>query len=278
MPGGRGGAGRGRSARDPPLPQDGCESLITSPLAAPSGVAKHRRCSRPSGLDDGVPLVKPLLRVVGAVARNRALAAVMLAYAVFSATQNAVWIAMLAYAYNRGGAPTAGAVAVAQLVPAALLAPVAAAVADRRSPVGVLVGGWLAGPSGSARGRGSKGCRRRHMVGPSGGSAAGRVDPRAGAQAYLGARRRLRRHDGDGVTHRACDRSVLVGGPAAAGRGRVAGAGRTASVGRARRRWDLHRYAAGAKAWSPSPAACGSSGGPACAPPTTAPVVRPGAA
>jgi len=87
--------------------------------------------------------VRSLLQVVGAVARNRALAAVMVAYAVLSATQNAVWIAMLVYAYDRGGAGTAGAVAVAQLLPAALLAPVAAAAADRRSPVGVLVGGYL---------------------------------------------------------------------------------------------------------------------------------------
>jgi hypothetical protein len=87
--------------------------------------------------------VKPWLRVVGSVARNRALARVMLAYAVFTATQNAAWITMLVYAYDRGGAGTAGAVAVAQLVPAALLAPVAAAIADRRSPVGVLVGGYL---------------------------------------------------------------------------------------------------------------------------------------
>jgi hypothetical protein len=87
--------------------------------------------------------VKPLVRVVGAVARNRTLAGVVLAYAVFTATQYAVWIAMLVYAYDRGGTRTVGAVAVAQLVPAALLAPVAATVADRRSPVSVLVGGYL---------------------------------------------------------------------------------------------------------------------------------------
>jgi hypothetical protein len=87
--------------------------------------------------------MRPLVRVVAAVARNRALTAVLVAYGVFSATQNAVWIAMLVYAYDRGGAGTAGAVAIAQLVPAALLAPVAAGVADRRSPVGVLVGGYL---------------------------------------------------------------------------------------------------------------------------------------
>src|SRR4029453_6546382 len=90
-----------------------------------------------------VPLVKFPLQVLGAVARNRSLAGLMLAYAVFSATQYAVWIAMLVYAYDRGGAATAGAVAVAQLVPAALLAPVVATVADRRSPGSVLVGGYL---------------------------------------------------------------------------------------------------------------------------------------
>jgi MFS family permease len=78
-----------------------------------------------------------------ALAGNSALRRVVGGYALFVLTQYSVWIAMLVYAYSRGGATIAGVVALAQLVPAALLAPVFAALADRRSPVVLLAGGYL---------------------------------------------------------------------------------------------------------------------------------------
>ena len=72
------------------------------------------------------------------------------AYLLFILTEYAVWIAMLVFAYHRGGTVTAGLVAVAQLVPTAVVAPVTAAVADRRSPVVLLAGGYLAQAAGMA--------------------------------------------------------------------------------------------------------------------------------
>ncbi len=83
------------------------------------------------------------LGVFRALAGNRGLRRVVAGYALFTLTEYAVWIAMLVYAYGRGGATIAGVVALAQLVPAALLAPVFATVADRRSPVVLLAGGYL---------------------------------------------------------------------------------------------------------------------------------------
>jgi MFS family permease len=89
-------------------------------------------------------------RAFSSLAGNTALLRVLAAYLLFILTEYAVWIAMLVFAYNRGGTVVAGLVAVAQLAPAAVVAPVAASLADRRSPVVMLAGGYLAQVAGMA--------------------------------------------------------------------------------------------------------------------------------
>jgi MFS family permease len=83
------------------------------------------------------------LHAFGSLAANRALVRVLAGYVLFVLTEYAVWIAMLVFAYTRGGAAIAGLVAVVQLVPAAVVAPLVAPIADRRSPVVLLTGGYL---------------------------------------------------------------------------------------------------------------------------------------
>ena len=73
------------------------------------------------------------LHAFRSLAGNRALVRVLAGYALFVLTEYSAWIAVLVFAYSRGGATVAGLVAVAQLVPAAVLAPVMAAVADPSS-------------------------------------------------------------------------------------------------------------------------------------------------
>jgi hypothetical protein len=83
------------------------------------------------------------LRAFRSLAGNRALLRVLAGYGLFVLIEFSLWIAMLVYAYSRGGATVAGLVAVAQTAPAAIVAPVVASVADRRSPVFLLCGGYI---------------------------------------------------------------------------------------------------------------------------------------
>src|SRR5512146_1350618 len=83
------------------------------------------------------------IRVVLAVARNPVLARVGLAYLVFNMAEYATWTAIVVYGYLLGGAAMAGIVILVQLVPAGLVAPFAAAAADRFRPNRVLLAAYL---------------------------------------------------------------------------------------------------------------------------------------
>jgi hypothetical protein len=88
--------------------------------------------------------------VIGSLTRNKRVLRVICAYALFTVNEYSVWIAILVYAYARGGATEAGVIAVVQLVPAGLCAPFMAVRADRSSPSGLLLGGFAAQIAGLA--------------------------------------------------------------------------------------------------------------------------------
>jgi Cyclic nucleotide-binding domain/Transmembrane secretion effector len=84
-----------------------------------------------------------LVGVVRAVSGNPGLLRVELAFVGFNVAEWATWVSILAFAYEVGGAAATGLVALVQLVPAALVAPLAAVAGDRFRRERVLLGGYL---------------------------------------------------------------------------------------------------------------------------------------
>jgi hypothetical protein len=85
-----------------------------------------------------------LVAVVRTVSGNPGLLRVELAFAGFNVAEWATWVSILAFAYEVGGAAATGLVALVQLVPAALVAPLAAIAGDRFRRERVLLAGYLA--------------------------------------------------------------------------------------------------------------------------------------
>jgi len=73
----------------------------------------------------------PPLRALRAVLRNRGVTRMQLAFLLFNVAEPAMWVAILVYAFERGGTREVGLVSIVLLVPAGVLAPVAAALGDR---------------------------------------------------------------------------------------------------------------------------------------------------
>jgi MFS family permease len=72
-------------------------------------------------------------RIARVVLRNRGLSRIVLAFGLFNLADWARWLAILVYAFERGGAAEAGAISLLQLLPAAIVAPLAANIGDRFS-------------------------------------------------------------------------------------------------------------------------------------------------
>lgn len=84
------------------------------------------------------------LGVVRAVVRNANLRKVELAFVGFNTAEWATWIAILVFAYEQGGPTATGAIAVIQLAPATVFAPLIAVLGDRYRRERVLTLGYLA--------------------------------------------------------------------------------------------------------------------------------------
>src|SRR3954462_2803737 len=140
------------SLRPPPEPLGADDRGASSrPSTSIRGCNQFPRSERPPqiGHRPGIALVPSFqdMRnrafIALAVARDPGLLRVVLAYLGFNMAEAATWIAILVYAYAIGGAAFAGIAAVVQLVPAGVVAPIAASAGDRFRRDRVLFSGYL---------------------------------------------------------------------------------------------------------------------------------------
>jgi MFS family permease len=82
--------------------------------------------------------------VLAAVFRSPVLRRLELAYLIFAFGEWSTWVAVIVYAYGRGGAGEAGLVVFAELAPSIILAPAVAALGDRFARERVLLGTYVA--------------------------------------------------------------------------------------------------------------------------------------
>ncbi len=83
-------------------------------------------------------------RVIAEVLANPRLRRLLLAFLAFNAVEYGAWVGILLYAYEATGPTSVGIVALAQLLPAALVAPIAGTLGDRYPRLRVLALGYLA--------------------------------------------------------------------------------------------------------------------------------------
>ena len=146
-------SGLARGAR-PGAPHDGRpgERVAARRRGAPSGdrgsagaaaLAAQAADLAPPPAGPAGPGMTGRLAVLASVFRNPALRRVAGAFLAFSIGEWATWVAVIVYAYGRGGAPEAGFVAFIQLVPSVFMAPAAGTLGDRFSRKRVLLTAYV---------------------------------------------------------------------------------------------------------------------------------------
>jgi hypothetical protein len=97
-----------------------------------------------SPMEPASALENKFAHVIRVLARNRALTRLLLAYLVMIVAEFGQWLAVIVYAYARGGASGAGLVVILQLIPSMLLAPLITARLARISVARLLAGAYAA--------------------------------------------------------------------------------------------------------------------------------------